>query len=185
MELAAGTEHRWFATLGESLLGATLLELSRTTEAVRLLTEARNRAHSDGAEANLIRCLGPLAEATGSADVLVEADALLARIDAPPGSAWLLGADSYLAIARCWVRRGDPARARAVLRPLLVAADRQHWVPAQAAGSLVDGTAAAALGEYEQAEAAITWAIELASRHGLPHVERLARAAAGGLHERR
>ena len=149
--LAAGTEHRWYATTGASLLAGTLLELGRTAEAVRLLIAARERAQVDGAEAYLLRCLAPLAEATGSAAVLAEADALLAGIDAPPGSAWLLGTDSYLAIARCWLRHGDPARARAVLAPLLAAADRQAWVPAQAAGALVDGRAAAALGLGEQA----------------------------------
>jgi hypothetical protein len=179
--LAAGTEHRWYASTGASLLAGTLLELGRTAEAVRLLTAARDRAQVEGAEAYLLRCLAPLAEATGSAAVLAEADALLAGIDAPAGSAWLLGTDSYLAIARCWLHHGDPARARAVLAPLLAAADRQAWVPAQAAGALIDGRAAAALGLGEQAGSAVARALALATRHALPHVERQARTAVAEL----
>ena len=66
VRLTAGTHHRWFATTGYSQLGATLLELGRTGEAVDLLTLARDRAEHDGAEAYLLRCLAPLAEATGS-----------------------------------------------------------------------------------------------------------------------
>ena len=34
VRLAAGTQHRWFATTGDSLLAGTLLELGRTDEAV-------------------------------------------------------------------------------------------------------------------------------------------------------
>jgi hypothetical protein len=37
--------------------------------------------------------------------VLAEADALLALVDAPPGSAWPLGTDAYLAVARGWLRQ--------------------------------------------------------------------------------
>ncbi|HVH21463.1 MAG TPA: AAA family ATPase [Pseudonocardia sp.] len=177
VRLAAGTEHLWFATTGDSLLAGTLLELGRTSEAARLLGAARQRAQVEGAEAYLLRCLAPLAEATGSASVLAEADALLAGIDAPPGTAWLLGTDAYLAVARCWLRHGDPGRARTVLRPLLAAADRQRWIPAQAAGALVDGQAASALGQAGAAVAALARSAELATRHGMPHLERAARAA--------
>ncbi len=181
VDLAAGTEHRWYATTGDSLLAGTLLELDRTAEAEQLLTAARNRAQVDGAEAYLLRCLAPLAEVTGSAAVLAEADALLAGIEAPAGTAWLLGTDAYLAIARGWLHQGDAARARAVLRPLLAAAERLDWVPAQAGGALVDGRAAASLGCPGPARTALAQAVRLAARHGLSHIERQARAALDGL----
>ena len=43
-------------------------------------------AEQDGAESYRLRCLAPLAQATGSADVLDEADAMLARVRVPAGS---------------------------------------------------------------------------------------------------
>ncbi|MGQ0575617.1 MAG: hypothetical protein ACT4RN_15655 [Pseudonocardia sp.] len=133
-------------------------------------------AERDGAEANLLRCLAPLAEATGSAAVLAEADALLAHFDAPPGSAWLLGTDAYLAVAGAWLRHDDPGRARTVLGPLLDAADRHGWVPAQAAGALVDGRAAAMQGDVAGVRSALHRAARLGRRHGLPATERAARS---------
>ena len=81
--LARRPHHRWFGTAGHVAAGTTLLELGRTDEAVDLLTPAARPAEHDGAEAYLLRCLAPLAEATGSRAVLDEADALLAAVDAP------------------------------------------------------------------------------------------------------
>ncbi len=177
VQLASRTDHRWFATPGYSQLATTLLELDRTTEAVELLTAALDRAEREGAEAYVLRCLAPLAEATRSRTVLADAQALLGLVTAPPGSAWLLGTDAYLAIARAWLHHDEPGRARAVLAPLLAAAERQRWVPAQAAGWLVDGQAAAALGDVTSARPTLQRAVRLAGRHGLPRVERDARAA--------
>ena len=86
---------------------------------------------------------------------------LLRGITGPVGSAWLLGADCYLAVARAWLDRDEPARARAVLTPLLSAAERLTWVPALAGGCLVDGRAAAALGDHAAAGALIGRAVTL------------------------
>jgi hypothetical protein len=58
--------------------------MRRRGRAVGLLTEVVAEARHEGAEAHLLRCLAPLAEATGDGDVLAEADALLRRIDTPP-----------------------------------------------------------------------------------------------------
>ncbi|MGQ0482486.1 MAG: ATP-binding protein [Pseudonocardia sp.] len=179
VEATRRTPHRWFATCGDSQLAVTLLELGERDEARALLTVARDRAERDGAEAYLLRCLAPLAEVTGSAAVLEDADTLLARVHAPEGSAWLLGTDAYLAVARSWLNRGEPDRARAVLHPLLAAAERQGWVPAQAAGGLVDGAAAAALGQHDLARDLLCRAGQLATRHGMPTVARSAARALG------
>lgn len=181
MGLVQGTDHRWYATSADVQMAGTLLELGRTEQAVALLTAARERAEREGAEAYLLRCLGALAEATGSPAVLADADALLARVAAPPGSAWLLGTDAYLAVARAWLDQDEPARARAVISTLLAAAERQGWVPALAAGGLVNGRAAAALGDLDSARWALRRALGLARRHGMPHVERDAAAALEGL----
>lgn len=182
MALVDGTDHRWYATNADVELAGTLLELGRCQEAVALLGAARERAEREGAEAYLLRCLGPLAEATGSDAVLADADALLARVQAPPGSAWLWGTDAYVAVARSWLRRGDPARTRTVLAPLLAAAERQGWVPALTTGRIVDARACAALGDVDSARSVLHDAAVLAEQHGMPRVARDAKAALETLH---
>ncbi|MHA6784458.1 ATP-binding protein [Pseudonocardia saturnea] len=170
VELAAVAEHRWWRVTANAMLATTLLELGRVDGALALLRDVRAEAEQGGIEAYLLRCLAPLAEATGDADVLATADALLAAVDAPPGHAWLTGGDAYLSVARAWLARGEPARARSVLAPFRAAADRQRWVPWQAAAALVDGAALAALGDHAAAEAAHTRAAALARRHDMPHL---------------
>lgn len=174
VELATSVAHRWFVPTAHALLGSTLLELGETDEAAQVLTTARDRAGRGGAEAHLLRCLAPLAEATGSAEVLGEADTLLAGMAMPPGSAWFLGTDVYLSIARAWLAHGEPDRARAVLRPLLSAAHRSRWVPMEAQACLADGCAAAALGAHPIAAARFARAARLGARYGMPGVERAA-----------
>jgi hypothetical protein len=80
-----------------------------------------------GAEAYLLRCLAPLAEATGDLAVLGRADALLSGIRAPEGTAWLLGADVYLCVARAWRRAGKADRADAVVAGFRAAAGAVGW----------------------------------------------------------
>ena len=92
---------------------------------------------------------------------------MLAAVTAPPRSAWLLGLDVYLCVARARVAAGDPQRARAVLAPLLVAARTERWVPALAYAGLVDSDAAAATGD-PAAGKLLAEATELAARHGMP-----------------
>ena len=167
----------WFRPATEAMLGATLVELGATEEALATLTAARAHAGTGGAEAYRLRCLAPLAEVSGDRAVLGEADALLAAVSAPPGSAWLLGADAYLAVARAWLGHGDPGRACAVLRPLLAAAQRQRWRPVLAEGGLVAGRCAAALGDSAAARAGLSTVAELGERHAMPLVARAARAA--------
>ena len=40
-------------------------------------------------------------------------------INLPPGSAWLLGWDVYLSLARAWLDQRRPARAKLILAPLI------------------------------------------------------------------
>ena len=89
----------------------------------------------------------------------------------------MLGDEAYLSVARAWLGRGEPERARAVLAPLLAVAQRVPWIPVLAAALAVDGLALARLGEREQAAAELRRAARLAREHGLPHVLREARSA--------
>ena len=69
-------------------------------------------------------------------------------------------------MARTWLAQGQPERTRQVLRPLLAAAERVPWVPAQAAALTLDARAAQALGD-PGAPDQLAAATALARRHGL------------------
>jgi hypothetical protein len=156
----------WFGPSAEALLAGTLLQLGDTAGAVGLLHDALRHSGSQVAEGYRLRCLAPLAEATGERDVLVEADALLASIAAPPGAAFLLGADVYLSVARAWLRSGEPDRVRTVLAPLLAAAERLRWIPVLVTAGLVDSDALAAQGA-STADGVRRRALVLAVEHGM------------------
>jgi DNA-binding SARP family transcriptional activator/tetratricopeptide (TPR) repeat protein len=162
--------HVWCAVVAGALFGTTLLEVGDVAAAVEVLESARASARHEGADAYLLRVLGPLAEATGARSILLEADALLTGITAPSGAAFLTGDACYYAVARTWLAGGEPARARAVLAPLIAAADRVPWVAALAEASLIDGQAALALGQVGDADPLLRRAADLAIRHGLPRV---------------
>jgi hypothetical protein len=104
--------HSWAAAVAGAELGTTLLEMGDADEAIAVLARTRIVAASQsGAEASLLRCLAPLAEATGSAVILADAAALLGRIRAPAGSAFITGDGCYLAVARAWLASGEPQKA--------------------------------------------------------------------------
>jgi len=109
--------------------------------------------------------------------VLADADRLLEQADIPADSAWLLGEDAYLALAKAWLDRGEPERGRAVLAPLLALAERVPWTPALAAALTTDARVLIRLGERERARAQLLRAERLATAHGLAHVREEARQA--------
>src|SRR3954452_21873203 len=156
----------WFGPTADALLAATMLDCDDAPGAAALLRDALDSAGPEGAEAYRLRCLAPLAEATGEPAVLEEAETLLGGIETPPGSAFLLGADDYLCVARARLQSGDPSRARAVLAPLLAAARRLEWIPVLVAAGSVDACAAAALADGS-AVAAAEQVRALAERHGM------------------
>ena len=125
--------HRWWTPTACSLLAGTLLERGSTEDVSEARTVAGRGlvlAGRDGAAACRVRCLAPLAEiaaAHGDDTLLVEADSLLAGVTAPPAAAWLLGADAYVSVARAWLARDRPARARRTLAPLRAAARAHGW----------------------------------------------------------
>ncbi|MEV4619500.1 AAA family ATPase [Asanoa sp. NPDC049573] len=135
--------HAWFATAVDALFGTTLIEYGDSAAAVPVLERGLARCESHRTISYRLRCLAPLAEATGDRALLHEADALLGAVVAPPGSAWLYGADAYTSVARAWLARGEPGHALRVLGPLLAAGDRTGWVAPLATARAV-ATAAAA-----------------------------------------
>jgi DNA-binding SARP family transcriptional activator/tetratricopeptide (TPR) repeat protein len=153
--LAGSGAHRWWAPTARALLAASLLAAGRTGEARATAVDAVAQLDENAVAACRLRCLAVLAETgpartgpartgpartepAGAPDVLLAADRLLGEITAPPGSAWLLGADVYLGVGRAWLARGRPDRARAAVTPLLVAAERHGWAPlAEAATTLL------------------------------------------------
>jgi DNA-binding SARP family transcriptional activator len=144
VEGAPRATHPWWHVVANTMLATTLLDLGERPEAIALLEQARQAANRDGAQAYLLLCVATLAEATGSRETLAEADELLHRIAAPAGSAWLWGANAYLAVARAWLAIDEPARARDALAPLLAAATRIPWVRHRDDALELDTRAAAA-----------------------------------------
>ncbi|MDD7936940.1 AAA family ATPase [Actinomycetospora lutea] len=129
--------HRWWTPTACALLATTLLARGDVAEARVLAGRGLVLAGPDAVAACRVRCLAVLAEA-GDGDgatplpadtALLEADRLLSGVAAPPATAWLLGADAYVSVARAWLARGRPARARATLAPLLAAARAHGWRP--------------------------------------------------------
>ena len=175
--LSGRTAHRWWQPTAQALLATTLIEAGGTAEAIALLNDAVAQLGPDGNEAHRLRCFAALAQATNSRAVLDVADELLSGIVAPPGSAWLLGTDAYLSVARAWLHHDRPERARAVIAPLIHAARRQRWLPTLASSALVEGEAAAALGDRAGAHDAYAQALDLATRHAMVRVEQDARTA--------
>jgi hypothetical protein len=156
----------WFGPTADALLAATMLDCDDARGATALLRDALDAAGPEGAEAYRLRCLAPLAEATGDPALLAEAETLLDGIATPPGSAFLLGADTYLCVARARLHSHDPSRARAVLAPLLGAARRLEWIPMLVTAGSVDARAAAILTDGS-AVAAAEQVRALAERHGM------------------
>ena len=169
--------HPWGFAFGCAMLGSTLLLAGGRAEAISLFERGLASADGAGVESGMLRCAAPLAAATGSRTVLDQAAGLLDAASIPDGYAWVMGDEAYLWLARAWLGRGEPERARAVLAPLLAVARRVPWVATLAAALAVDGSALIKLGDREPAASELRQAVQLAREHGLPHVLREARSA--------
>ncbi len=122
--------HSWFGATANAMLATTLLSTgvaAHRAEAVRLLRSGLAAADRTGAEGYRLRCMAPLAEATGSRDVLLQADRVLADARLPDGFAWMAGADAYLALGRAWLAAGEPDRAGTVVNSLVGPAEASGW----------------------------------------------------------
>ena len=181
VRLSEANDHPWGGALACATLGATLLASGNRAEAIELFERGHAIAGQDGAEAYRLHCLAPLAEATGSPDVLAKASRLLAGATLSSGDAWVLGYEAYLSVARAWLAAGQPDQARAVLAPLLAAVEPVPWVAALAAALVVDGRALGCLGERPRSRVSLDRGAALARDHGLAHVLAEARTAASCL----
>ena len=170
LDLYQQNDHPWGSAFACAMLGRALLIAGSHAEAIALFERGRVTAQKNGAEAWLLHCLGPLAEATHSHADLNEADQLLAGIRLQAGDAWMLGYEVYLSVARAWLTANQPERAHTVLVPLLVAADGEPCVAALAGALVVDSQALGHLGKHAQALAALSRGAALAREHGLTHV---------------
>jgi class 3 adenylate cyclase/tetratricopeptide (TPR) repeat protein len=139
-ELGAGEWASW----AEASLGWTLIEAGSLDEAARRLEPGLRTAEATNAPAQIARCTCLLACARSllgdpdEAGKLAErGEALLDRVTAPPGQAWLYGGHAFLALGRVHLEAGEPERARAIAAPILEAAERTGWGPALAGAALL------------------------------------------------
>lgn len=174
-------EHIWGRAVACAMLGGTLLVTGDRAEAIAAFERGLGAAEEAGVEGYVLRCAAPLAAATGSAALLAQAAGLLEAASMPAGGAWLPGDDAYLSVARAWLGRREPERARATLAPLLAVARRVPWMATLAAALVLDGRALSQLGERESGAASLRDAARLADEHGLAHVRLEARSALRGL----
>jgi tetratricopeptide (TPR) repeat protein len=135
--------HAWFVAAVSSMYATTLLTAGAPDRAIPLLERGLEVCGTHRTAAYRLRCLAPLAEATGSRTLLTEADDAVSSISLPPDSAWLYGADVYFSVARAWRAQGEPGRAATLLEPLLAASRRTGWVAPLAAYSNSVSSAAA------------------------------------------
>lgn len=119
------TDHPWWYATAAGTHAVTLLQLGRRDEAADLCRAGLGALSGEAGAAYRLRCLAPLAAATGEG--LLEADRLLTGIQAPASRAWVSGADAYDAVAAAWLEAGEPARAHGALAPLLDATGPRHW----------------------------------------------------------
>ena len=121
-------DHPWWYATATGLLAGTLLEAGDTGAAADVARRGLAATGPDTPEAWRLRCLAPLAAATGDERVLADATLLLDGVRCPDGTAWVVGADCYLLVAQAWLDRDDPAAAARSLAPLR-AATGLHWRP--------------------------------------------------------
>jgi tetratricopeptide (TPR) repeat protein len=125
-EQAAGMDaHAWFAAAVSAIYATTLLEAGEPAAAIPVLERGLAAAETHGTAAYRLRCLAPLAEATGSAELLRDADAALRDIQGPP---WLYASEVYFSVARAWRSRGDTGRAAEIEAPVLATGRRNGWL---------------------------------------------------------
>lgn len=123
VEQTSAVDHPWWHSWAAGLLAATLVETGDRAEA-QAVARAGLAARSGTARPGRLLCAAALVELTG--EHLRDAAEALARVDCPPGHAWILGADAYLLLAGAAAARGDEAESDRLLAPLR-AATAQSW----------------------------------------------------------
>jgi predicted ATPase len=137
-----------FAAWLAASLGSHLIEQGDTDEAIAILESALEHAEAVKSPNRALRAVSHLAwarslvgDVVGSRNALTQAEQVMATITAPPGSVFLDGYRSYLAVARTYLALGEPGRAQDLLTPLVAAAREHGWRDAeQGASELLDAT---------------------------------------------
>jgi tetratricopeptide (TPR) repeat protein len=137
VERAYSVEHPWWRATAAGLYAATLLAAGKRDEAAEMAEAGYASVGETAAEGYRLRCLAPLAAASGSRDDVHRADDILSAVTAPPGQAWVLGADAYLCTAQAWAAAGEPTRAATACAPLLRATGPGHWAVLRTAADAV------------------------------------------------
>ena len=127
VEQTSSVDHPWWYATATGLLAGSLIESGRDGDAEEVAARGAAFVGAGVAEAYTLRVAAPLAAAGGTDESLLTADAMVTAIDAPPDSAWVIGADAYLLVARAWEARGERDRAAATLAPLLAATGPRRW----------------------------------------------------------
>lgn len=166
------------------MLGATFLDLGEPqlaaphlTDAVRSGEEGEARLHLVRAIAQQAWCSSLMGDHDAAADHVARSLAMLGDIVCPEGTAYMPGADAYLATGRVLLAMGQVERAATLVQPIVDAARRVGWVEAQAGGAVVLGRCAEAAGRTDDALALFRDAIEIAVDKGMPIMERDGRVA--------
>jgi ATP/maltotriose-dependent transcriptional regulator MalT len=118
-------EHPWWYAAASGAHASALLEAGRPDEAAAVAGEGLTALGSEAGDAYRLRCLAPLAAATG--ERLEEADLLLRAVETPEGRGWVGGADVYESVAAAWLAAGEPDRARSTVAPLLAVTGHGTW----------------------------------------------------------
>jgi tetratricopeptide (TPR) repeat protein len=166
------------------LLGATFLDLEEPKEAAPHLTDAVRSGEEGEARLHLVRAIAQLAwcswlmgDHDAAADHAARSLSMLDDIVCPEGTAYMPGADAYLATARVLLAMGEAERGATLVQPIVDAGGRVGWVEAQAGGAVVLGRCAEAAGRTDEALELFRDAIKISVDKGMPVVERDGRVA--------
>lgn len=133
MESARAARNTQMIAWSGATLGTVLSELGDLDQAATELTQARVAAER-GVPIELVRIQSQLAVVRARAgdpaapEDLARAERMLAEVRTPPGTMFLHGLDSYLAVAECRGLSGDQDGATGLVAPLLAACETAGWV---------------------------------------------------------
>ncbi len=195
VDLAEGVGHAEFLSWSTQILGWTLADVFAFQEALEQFERSLGAAREAGGRIELIRasCHLPLArwgcgDRDRALDEATAAERLLQEVTAPPGRAYLQGADGPIAIATLRTFAGDAPRALVLAEPVLEAATAAGWHEVIAAAALAVGRARISMQDVEGARRSWETAVERSERSGIANIawrSHAELAAVGPVAERR
>ena len=174
VEIAGEVGHAEFLAWSTQQLGWALLEVFDARGAAEYFARSLRTAEESGGRIEMVRaaCHLPLArwlagDRSRALEDAAGAERLLAETTAPPGQAYLQGADGPIALANLHIAAGAPARALDVVGPVWEAAVQAGWEEVAAGAALAIGRARVRLGPSDATDV-LEAAAERAERAGLP-----------------